>query len=62
MKILKLILKHILMLLYFYLQNDSRVAKLKFLEHHPIQSIIANNSKVRFDPRNIYFRRVAIGK
>jgi len=39
-------------------KNDSILAKLKFLEHHPIQPIIANNSKVKFDPRNIYFRKM----
>lgn len=42
-------------------KNDSIVAKLTFLKHHPIQPIVSNNSKVKFDPRNIYFRKMTNG-
>jgi len=42
-------------------KNDSIVAKLTFLKHHPIQPIVSNNSKVNFDPRNIYFRKMTNG-
>lgn len=39
-------------------KNDSIITKLKFLEHHPVQPIISNNSKVKFNPKILYFRQM----